>query len=73
MAYRLTIKQQDPESTSSWIWEIVHSRRLGWVKRSMTSFRSSGLATAAGVAALKQLSTPTVVTDHALGPKRAVR
>jgi len=56
MPYRLSIKQQDPQDATSWIWEILDGDHPKWFKRSMNTFRSSGLATASGMVALKQLS-----------------
>jgi hypothetical protein len=72
MGYRLSVKQQDPQEAESWIWEIVNSNQPRWVKRSMIPFRSSGLATAAGIAALKQLSGPAPSSSSS-NLKRAAR
>jgi hypothetical protein len=54
MAYKLSVVQE--QTPGQWAWQIVDNDRPGWVKRSLLSFRSSGLATAAGLAELKNLS-----------------
>jgi hypothetical protein len=68
MAYRLSVKQQDPQNATSWIWEILDSDRPKWLKRSMNTFRSSGLATASGIVALKQLAAPPSRTSATAPP-----
>jgi hypothetical protein len=59
MAYKLTVIQA--HAPGQWAWQIVDSSRPGWVKRSLLSFRSSGLATAAGIAEVKSLSRQKLV------------
>jgi hypothetical protein len=59
MAYKLTVIQA--HAPGQWSWQIVDSSRPGWVKRSLLSFRSSGLATAAGIAEVKSLSRKKLV------------
>lgn len=54
MAYKLTVIQE--QTPGLYAWQIVDSSRPGWVKRSLLSFRSSGLASAAGIAEIKCLS-----------------
>jgi hypothetical protein len=54
MAYKLSVLQA--QTPGQYAWQIVDSERPGWEKRSLLSFRSSGLATAAGIAEVKNLS-----------------
>ena len=54
MAYKLSVVQA--QTPGQYAWQIVDSERPGWVKRSFLSFRSSGLATASGIAEIKNLS-----------------
>jgi hypothetical protein len=54
MALKLSIIQD--KHSQRYAWQIVDGDRPGWVKRSLLSFGSSGLATAAGIAEMKNLS-----------------
>lgn len=54
MVLKLTIIQD--QISQRYAWQIVDGDRPGWVKRSLLSFGSSGLATAAGIAEMKNLS-----------------
>ncbi len=54
MVLKLTIIQD--QHSQRYAWQIVDGDRPGWVKRSLLSFGSSGLATAAGIAEMKNLS-----------------
>jgi hypothetical protein len=54
MAYKLSVVQD--QASGSWTWQIVDTNRPSWAKRSLWSFRSGGLATAAGLGELKLLS-----------------
>ena len=54
MALKLSIIQD--QNSQRYAWQIVDGERPDWMKRSLLSFKSSGLATAAGIAEIRNLS-----------------